>query len=118
MAPPCPAAKSLDPAWWGHGPQRTESGGLRVGTQAGPKEAWASKLPTWLTAQKQALVGLGAAPGYHRPREKDWCLDKDWFQELWASESLSATPNVFSAQGVTLPPPLSSGQSTCQSPAH
>lgn len=57
MAPPCPAAKSLDPAWWGRGPQRTESGGLRVGTQARPKKAWASKLPTWLTAQKQALVG-------------------------------------------------------------
>lgn len=48
--------------------------------------------------------GLGAAPGYHRPRKKDWCLDKDWFQELWASESLSVTPNVFSAQGVHTAP--------------
>lgn len=44
------------------------------------------------------------APGRHRPREKDWCLDKDWFQELWASESLSATPNILSAQGVHTAP--------------
>lgn len=53
-----------------------------------------------------------------RPREKDWCLDKDWFQELWASESLSATPNVFSAQGVHTFPNTQLGPSTCQSFTH
>lgn len=52
--------------------------------------------------------GLGAALGHHRPgEEKDWCLDKDRFQGLWVSESLSASPSILSAQGIhTTHPPL------------
>lgn len=51
--------------------------------------------------------GLGAALGHNRPgEEKDWCLDKDRFQGLGASESLSASPGVLSAQGIhTAHPP-------------
>lgn len=55
--------------------------------------------------------GLGAALGHNRPgEEKDGCLDKDRFQGLGASESLSASPGVLSGQGIHTahppPPPI------------
>ena len=75
-----------------------------MGTQAGLRRVRASKLPTRLTAQSRPSWGAhrppqacGCPTGPHRPGEEDRCFDKDWFQELWASESLSATPNILAA---------------------
>lgn len=69
-----------------------------MGTQAGLRRVRASKLLTRLTAQSRPSWGAQGCPtGPHRPGEEDRCFDKDWFQELWASESLSATSNILAA---------------------
>lgn len=104
MAPPCPAAKSLDPAWWGHGPRGQRAGGSGWGHRPGLRRLGPASCPPGSQHRSRPLWGAWGSPWIPQTQEKDWCLDKDWFQELWASESLSVTPNVFSAQGVHTAP--------------
>lgn len=68
----------------------------RSGQASCPPGSEHRRRPTWV---------LGAAPGYHGPREeKDWCLDKDWFQGLWPSKSLCVPWRPLSP-GHSYPPP-------------
>lgn len=71
-----------------------------MGTQAGLRRSGPGSCPPGSQHGAGPPGGLGAVPGHRRPGEKDWCADKDWLRQLWASESVSATPNILSAQGV------------------